>query len=88
MDEITLEEMLWHYVSRMNLAIENIEKQRKDIQELIQLLDESYKSSVQEKMHLKLEECEANTKRVQTHFEDALYFLRKEINSLEEMMME
>ena len=31
MDVITLEEMLWHYVARMNLAIENVEKQHTEL---------------------------------------------------------
>ena len=87
MDIISLEEMLWHYVSRMNLAIENIEKQKKDLQELIMLLEESYKTEVGNKMKEKLIDVSEQTEKVQTHFEDGLYFLRKEINELEEFVV-
>ena len=87
MDLISIEEMLWHYVSRMNLALENIEQHQKDLQELIMLLDESYKTEVGQKLHKKLEECEEDTKKVQTHFEDALYFIRRQINELEELVV-
>lgn len=87
MDIITLEEVLWHYTSRLNLAIENIEKQRKDIQELMMLFNESYKSEHSDRILEKFDECEKDTKRVQTHFEDAMYFIKKQINELEEIIL-
>ena len=87
MDVITLEEMLWHYVARMNLAIENVEKQHTDLENLIMLLDDAYKSKVSDAFSEKLVVVKDDTKEVQTHFEDALYFLRRQINELEEMMM-
>ena len=87
MDVITIEEMLWHYVARMNLAIENVEKQQEDLENLIMLLDDAYKSKVSEAISEKLVIVKDDTKDVQTHFEDALYFLRRQINELEEIMM-
>lgn len=86
MDVISLEELLWHYVSRLNLAIDNIEQQTQDLQNVLMLLDESYKSSVATALQERLEDCKQQTKEVQTHFEDALYFLKRDINDLEELM--
>ena len=85
MDVISIEEMLWHYVSRMNLALEEIEKKKKDLQEVMMLLDEGFKNDVGENILTKLVTCEQETKKVKTHFEDALYFLRREISELEEI---
>ena len=87
MDVISIEEMLWHYVSRMNLALEELEEHQKDLQELKMLLEGSYQSDVGKKIGLKLEFCEEESKDVKTHFEDALHFLRREINELEAMIL-
>lgn len=85
MDLITLEEMLWHYVSRMNLALEIVEQQNKDLEEVISLLEEAYKTPNGLLMKEKLELIKEDTKDVQTHYEDALYFLRRQISELEEL---
>ena len=50
------------------------------------MLEESYQSPVSIKMNAKLEEVSTQTKQVQTHFEDSLYFLKRQINELEELV--
>ncbi len=83
---ISLEEMLWHYVSRMHLAIENIETQEKHLKEALVLLDDCAKGDSFELMYEKMVQYQKDSKEIKSHFEDALYFLRRQILELEDFM--
>lgn len=86
MYDLTLEEILVHYISRIRLAIENIEKQKKDIEQLIDFVDEGINGDIKEALHNKLDESLKDTNDIYTHLEDSLFFLKKQMNEIEEFM--
>lgn len=88
MDEITLEEILTHYISRIRIAMENIEKQKKDIEQLVELLDDGISGNIKEALNDKLEESIDETDEIYDHLEDTMFFLKRQLNEVEEAIIE
>ena len=88
MDEITLEEILTHYISRIRLAMENVEKQKKDIESLVELLDDGLSGNIKDALNDKLEESIEETEDIYDHLEDTMFFLKRQLNEVEEAISE
>lgn len=84
MDEITLDEVLTHYISRIHIIKEYIEKQKTDMNQLIDLLDDQFDGSLKLILNDKLEESIVDTQEINDSLEDILYFLKKQLNEVEE----
>ena len=88
MDEITLEEILTHYISRIRLAMENVEKQKKDIESLVELLDDGLSGNIKDALNAKIEESIDETDEIYDHLEDTMFFLKRQLNEVEEAINE
>ena len=74
-----LEDMIAHYNSRIGQALQGVEESKKNISDLNQMIEETWKGKAAENLSAKLVICENHRKKMEEELSMAIYYLKQEL---------